>query len=51
MGKDEGEYEETKIRVYKKVKHKDEGTMQKYFVGPISKVFSGSKAKKDRLTA
>lgn len=53
MGDDKnGEYEETKIRVYKKVKSKDEGAFQKYVSKPISKLVSGNKSSKEkRLTA
>ena len=52
MGDDKnGEYEETKIRVYKKVKSKDEGTFQKYVSKPISKLVSGKSGKEKRLTA
>ena len=53
MGKVEGEYDETRVRVYKKVHKKDEGAMQK--AGKfLSKAFtpgSKDKSKEKRLTA
>jgi len=54
MGKDDGEYEETKVRVYKKVHSKNDGSgvMSKYIKPVVSKVFTkGDKGKEKRLTA
>lgn len=51
MANDKGEYEETKIRVYKVRHHKDEGTMSKYVVSPVKKALGGKGGKERRLTA